>query len=95
MDKSLKMSSVRKVLPFDGCIWSYHQSTTERDIYTAAVCDGTPFRQMRLMKVVEGEKTHLTLMNSRLQQQQAGILEQLAGIDEDGARKSVDCPVPE
>lgn len=49
---------------------------------------------MRLMKVVEGEKTHLTLMNSRLQQQ-AGILELLAGREEDGARKSVDCPVPE
>lgn len=95
----------KKVLPFDGCIWSYlherdlanyHQSTTERDIYTAAACDSTPYRQMHLMKVLEGEKTHLTQVNSRLQPQQSKILEQLASIETKMVSvKSVDRPVLE
>lgn len=48
------------------------------------------------MKVLEGEKTHLTQVNSRLQPQQSKILEQLASIEAKMVSvKSVDRPVLE
>lgn len=44
--------------------------TSEAPLFTrispAAVCDGLPFRQLHLMKVLEGEAAHLTRMNSTL-----------------------------